>query len=195
MVKLAQNCSPPGYLFVVPWHLHHVGGVNEVVHRLHDQLRDRHGYSPLVFIPDWEKRRMCHEKVAGEEVFSLRLQGPTVRRSFRFKERLTYWVRRPFAIRQLLSLLKDRNVTIVNAHFPTPSLEYFARIKSKRLHDFRFILTFHGSDLVALESSLEYANQMHRALVACDAVIAPSLNLADRLRDLMPEIAPKINTI
>lgn len=180
-----SSYQAPGHLFLLNWPVHVPGGVNEAVLGLALQLQAR-GFRPTVAIATWSND-LQPATTRGVEVVNLRLREPL---SENAGLRLLPGFLRTLLPdgRALWALLRNRNVQVVNAHFPTLNVTLFAILKALGLYRGKFLLTFHGADISEIRRSTGLARRMWPALIArADGVVACSNALR---RDVL-EFAPQ----
>ena len=78
------------YLFVLPWSLKHLGGVNQVVINLGLEMQRAGIFEPVVLITDWNATVPVWEEVTDIENCSL--ANRPYHQSMNFKEKVAYWV-------------------------------------------------------------------------------------------------------
>jgi glycosyltransferase involved in cell wall biosynthesis len=136
--------NKPQFLFVMPWELYQLGGVNQVVINLIHRMRQSPAYEPLILINSWDHVEPDHR----DSEF-----GPTIY----YRLRAPWNPRRP--IKNLLGFLLDlprvlsrlRSITakaaVVNIHYPGLTAFAFALLKRTGLYRGKLLLSFHGIDL------------------------------------------------
>jgi glycosyltransferase involved in cell wall biosynthesis len=171
----------PVYLFVLPWSLRIIGGVNQVVTNLARQMRETGTYEPLVLSSDWDAPDPVFEEVHG--IRTVRWRVRPYRRGMGIKEKLAYllWERR-FGAR-FSRFCSTQNIQAVNIHYPNAmafSLERVLRSQGARLP---LLLSFHGTDVSMLADSNEQLKCDWRELTGrAHATVACSRHLAERMR-------------
>ena len=152
-VHSEMNSRKNTWLFVLPWSLHHAGGVNEVVLNLYRQFAQNEDYRPLVLILDWSATRPVRRVEEGCEVLRFRLR-PSPRR---WRDIVT-WL--SFGLRELALLwnvLHSERVTVVNVHYPGISAFPLAVLKAFRLFRGSLVLSAHGQDLTTAREASGWA--------------------------------------
>lgn len=193
-MKPGKAEKTPAYLFVVPWDLQFVGGVNEVIRNLYREFIEQNLATPAVVIPKWENARLVRQHLEGRETFHLRFPPLPCGWKNLPQSLAGFCIRAPATLWQLYTLMRREGITIVNPHYPGPFLWYFALLKKLLPHRFRLIISFHGSDLAAFDNGL-HQSIMRGILTTADAVTAPSKALAARIVTLAPETAGKVTCI
>lgn len=184
-----------GCLLVVPWDLEHAGGVNEVVINLYRQFVRNNLCRPMVLIPSWEHRIEQLQCESGRKTLRLRLQEAPRIGLAQSKEILAFALRLPITLWRLHALISRHGISVVNAHYPGLHLIHFALLKIFHPRKFRFVVSFHGSDVTAMETSKRYASVMKWILLKANVLTVPSDSLATRLTTVAPRTNGKIKRI
>ncbi len=182
----------PGYLFVIPWDMEFVGGVNEVVRNLYGEFEELQETRPSILIPKWGCSRLVRLTIEGRDTFNLRMQELPGGKNF-CKAFASFLIRWPATLWQLYNLLKTEQIEVVNPHYPGPFLLYFAILKKIFRQPFRFIISLHGSDVTAMEKAP--ASETHWILRSADVITVPSNSLASRVARLAPETTDRIKCV
>lgn len=187
--------KPSGYLFVIPWDISHVGGVNEVVRNLYRELESEGLAVPALLVPEWESRKLRVQTIGGREVFTLKMPSPPLPDKTFPKKSASFFTAAPGVLMQLYRLLRKREIAVVNPHYPGPYLFHFALLKRIFPNLFRFVISCHGSDVLAIEDRTRGTAITRLVLRSADAITVPSRALAMKLATAVPEIAEKITCI
>lgn len=177
----------PTWLFLLNWPVTAPGGVNEVVLSVASRLANSSRFIPLIGVIDWEHdpAQPLPSAVRGVEVIRLRLRAPLPEHGVRGMAGLGRTLLPD--ILALLHLIGERNVRIINAHFPT--LNICVPLLMKWLGLFRGIvaLSFHGADLTEAQHAPENGKRLWRnAIRRADVSIACSASLAAAVRAFVP---------
>lgn len=140
-----------GYLFVLPWDLGGVGGVNEVVFNLYDQLEKSEEYYPIIMINKWSCIFPTMSIVDGRVIIRQRLYSPVIVESAKNFRKYVSFFARCFNLLVILYVLIRHRICMVNPHYPTLPTCSFYKLR-KLLIDWKFVLSFHGSDVVDIVS-------------------------------------------
>jgi glycosyltransferase involved in cell wall biosynthesis len=166
----------PVVLFVLPWSLRHIGGVNQVVTHLAQQMRDAGRFEPLVLMADWDVPEPVFEQIHG--LRTVRWQVRPYERAMGIKARLAYtlWERR--FRKQFARFCLEHDVQAVNLHYPGGMALTFERL----LKGIPLLLSFHGTDVSNLAALRPDQKDAWRQLVRrCDAVVTCSGELGRRI--------------
>jgi glycosyltransferase involved in cell wall biosynthesis len=171
----------PVYLFVLPWSLRIIGGVNQVVANLARQMGETGQFEPLVLTSDWDASEPIFEDIDG--VRTVRWQVRAYRRGMGIKERFAYalWERRFGA--KFHRFCTEQNIAVVNVHYPGGiafTLERALRSKDAALP---LLLSFHGSDVSILQDlSGEQKAKWRHLIDRAHSTVTCSNQLAQRLQ-------------
>lgn len=171
------HCEPqdrhPGCLIFVPWEFDLLGGVDVVVDKLFRDFSRHPGLEDKVWIglQDWRGSGV-HTDGEGRKFLRLNLPPPPTHNGIA-------WLRYSITLgRRLLGLKKlfDRlDIRVINCHFPSSNTYALAVMKRFGLWSGRLILSFHGSDVLAVDPQ----SHVWRTIAsATDGVTACSNSLA-----------------
>lgn len=179
----AQSSQLPVYLFVLPWSLQGVGGVNQVVINLAREMQKQGQFEPLFLIADWD----APSPVAGSEhgLATLRWRIRSYHAGMGIKEKLAYRLWERGFSRALEALCIERNIAAINMHYPGPIALALQRCIARMKRPVPLLLSFHGTDLTTLRrASAEEQLLWQRALPRMDALVACSRALRLQLIEL-----------
>jgi glycosyltransferase involved in cell wall biosynthesis len=163
----------PAVLLYVPWTFDMLGGVDVVVDRLRAGLERDGRFRPLIGVHDWEGTHPNHVNAGGRTFLPLALPhwSPSD------DSRSGLWMRASILRRALAvaAALRRNGVVVFNAHFP--SLQLYAVALAKRLGLWRgkLVLSFHGSDVAAVEPhrrEWQFIASQSEAVTACSRALA-----------------------
>ncbi len=140
----------PVYLFVLPWSLKHLGGVNQVVINLARQMIARRSFSPVVLVTDWEAEDPVWEIVHGIRTVRWRVVGPVHRLNPRQRISRLLWHRRFAPAFEIFC--REHNVTVVNSHYPTDAALTLDALVKSLVSPPKTIVSFHGADIARLQA-------------------------------------------
>ena len=175
---------PIGYMFLLPWELKHIGGVNVVVRNLFRELEKSGAVRPFVMVNDWEYKKPQSKIVDGRTTLFLRLRDPV----FQLRPMISYALNLPFDLYRLLCMLKRYNVKVINPHFPSLGNISFVILKKLRLYRGKIVLSFHGSDLEKIKRSDSWLEKIAWSYIASNSniIIAVSNDMKTTIDQLWP---------
>lgn len=179
----------PVVLFVLPWSLRAIGGVNQVVTHLAQQMRDAGNYEPLVLMADWDAAEPVFEEIHG--IRTVRWQVRPYERAMGIKGKLAYtlWERR--FRKQFAQFCREHDVRAVNLHYPGGMAFTFERVLAAMASRAPLLLSFHGTDVANLASLDAGRKDDWRGLLArCGAVVTCSGELAQRIETALGAAVP-----
>lgn len=138
--------TKPSSVLVVPWDVHHAGGVNQVVINLYRETFLAGEMKPIVMVNEWSAIRPIESVIDGRLTVHLRMWTPWSEQgsiSWLFK----WIVSSPVFLTDLYRFCRRQNVMVFN--FQSPSLGAFpiALLRFLRFYAGDIILTFQGFDL------------------------------------------------
>jgi glycosyltransferase involved in cell wall biosynthesis len=181
-----------GYLFVLPWAISVPGGVNEVVKNLYRNLAAGNVFRPLLFLNIWDP---APDDAGDWASITFPLRSPWEAHQ-PVRSLLGFLFHLPRTLRLLSRLLKERDVQIINPHFPGLPCLHFLLLRWLGLFSGTIILSFHGFDVTAADRSRGIERMLWKLLLRrSDAVAACSDHIASRLFAFDPKIKPQLHTI
>ena len=204
-VKAAARRTPPEVisaasvrptcLIILPWDLHHTGGVTQVVANLHHELLLASEIEPLVMVTRWSAFRPVEQVVDGRRTVYLRLWPPWTERGGIIG--LLKWViASPVWIFDLLRLCQHYRVSAINVHYPGLHVFPIALLRFLRLYRGALILSFHGGDLDETRKAGRIERVLWRFVLRyTTAIVACSKMLAIALGEFAGKAARKVHTI
>jgi glycosyltransferase involved in cell wall biosynthesis len=170
----------PAYLFVLPWSLQHLGGVNQVVINLAREMQRAGSFEPIVLIDDWNAPEPVWEHIHGLRTVRWCIRPFGLRMGI--KERLAFgwWLRkfRP-AFR---GFCEEHRVAAINPHYPGLSVFTLEMVNSACAQSPPLILSFHGTDLTCLgQSHADDLARWRQLLLRASNTVVCSIDMAQRL--------------
>lgn len=171
-----SSTSLPVCLFVLPWSLQHLGGVNQVVINLARQMASQGSFEPVVLVTDWDAPEPVWETVHGLRTVRWRVRGPQA--GGNLKQRIASFVwRRRFAP-AFKAFCRDHKVSVINSHYPTEAALTLDVMCRTFVPTPKTIVSFHGADVTALQASSpvildtwrEFLNRAHGVVVCSSAL-------------------------
>lgn len=187
--------SAQGLLFLLPWELHHPGGVNQVVVNLFHQSQESERWRPVICVNKWEFPKPEHTEVKNRPTIYVRLRSPWDEHRPALGL-IAFLFRLPSALFMLRHILDREKITVVNAHYPTLSTLLFTLLRACRGSKSKLILSFHGQDIENALMSTGFERWLWRRLLrSADAIVACSDALRERVLILAPECNNKTVTV
>lgn len=177
--------KPVGHLLTLNWPVNVPGGVNEAVLGLARQLQAR-GIEPTIAIATWSNEPQP-ARTRGVPVVSVRLREP-LSQAVAWKLLPGFFVTLVSDSRALLRLIRERNIQVVNAHFPTLDVALIRWLKVLRLYRGKLLLTFHGADITEISRTSGLVRRVWQRLITrADGVVACSEALRREVLQFAPE--------
>jgi glycosyltransferase involved in cell wall biosynthesis len=173
-------------LIVCAWD--NLGGVCGVVNQVAARMRDD-GHRVWLLNPGDHNWPVEGESRLGFPAFRIRLR-PTFRSKAPLKSLAAFVVRLPFTLFALGWLLVRHRIDVVNLHYPTGALSYFAILRHLGLR--KLVTSLHGADLLPNGvRNPEAPVGLHAVLGASDLFVVPSESFKKSVITAWPEIAGK----
>ena len=147
--KMQRISILPSYLFVLPWSLEHLGGVNQVVLNLAREMKVANRYEPIVLILDWEATSPVFEEIHGIATVRWRIRPYT--KSLTIKYKLMHWWWEIGFCKRFRAFCDENKVAVINAHYPNPAVFTLARVLARLGLSVPILSSFHGADLTAIK--------------------------------------------
>lgn len=164
-------------LLYLPWQFDLLGGVDVVVDRLWHGLEQKNAGAALIGVQDWRESEL-EEDATGRKFLHLNLPPPPQRISpngFRYLATLARW------LPHLRATLLEHRIGTVNFHFPTLSAFPLALLRRLGLWRGRIVLSFHGSDVRAVDRD----SRLWQLIAGqTDTIVACSKALAGEIANL-----------
>lgn len=171
------------YLFLLPWSLHHLGGVNQVVMNLAHEMKRSGSFKPLVLISDWSAVDPIFEEIQGLQTIRWRIRA--YRYDMGIKERIAFLFWKMRFRRKFESFCKSHQVAAINPHYPGDSAHALRCVIDTFEKPVPLVLSFHGTDVTDLKKEPSPVISRWRHLFDnCHAVVACSNDLGQRLNDV-----------
>jgi glycosyltransferase involved in cell wall biosynthesis len=168
-------------VFVLPWELDHVGGVNQVVINLYREMILGGEIQPIILVNRWSAFRPIETVIDGRCTVYLRLFSPFAGDSA-VVGFLKWLFASPVWIFDILRFCRRHRVSAFNFHYPSLSALSIALLRFLRLYRGALVLSFHGADLrevVAfgrIERALwRFVLSVTTAIVACSKALAAEI--------------------
>lgn len=190
-----SNKKANAYLFILPWDIHHAGGVNQVVTNLYSLLGVKSSERPLLLINDWRYRYPAVVSDGHHSAARLRLRSPW-NRDHPFRAVMSYLLFMPSSIYIIRKFIKYHGVRVVNPHYPTLEISIFALLKRTGLYRGKFIISFHGLDIAHATESHGIERRIWKWIAgSADALVACSRSLADKIIAFVPSCRERVYVV
>ena len=186
----ARSTPANGVLLVVPWD-QEFGGVNSVVRNLARYLVET-GREPIFLFPGDTVRPREGVSRLGFPALYMNLR-PVMVRQRPVKSLGGFLLNAPIALHHLMRIVRERNIGVVNVHYPGDNTLYFAALH--HLTGIRLVTSVHGSDLTGLPARCFRRFTTSVLMRDSDVVVAPSQWFADYARHEFPASASKMIAI
>jgi glycosyltransferase involved in cell wall biosynthesis len=184
------------FLFVLPWELDHIGGVNQVVRNLVRQfVTDRTAGAAFL------SSQFGHEKLSDRgfahnlHCYRLTLLNPHSE-TRRIRTLIGFILGFARAIRELSRLLVAERITTINFHYPSLSCLPAIVIAGRSADKVKVIFSFHGLDLTRIgKSGAAWRKLWSLVLKRVDAVVVCSNALGREFCEIFPAFTGKVRVI
>jgi len=183
------------YLFVTPWSVTDVGGVNQVVLNLYHEFQARGVYTPRLLVMSWSHVRAVTILESGRAVTYMRIRAPVA--SAGPARALAKWAVFLFPdLSQISRFYRSHCVDFVNVHYPSLAALQFVLAGWLCRRRPKLILSFHGLDLVQASRSRGLERWMWKLLLRqADAVVTCSNAFKGTLLAFEPTIAARATVV
>jgi glycosyltransferase involved in cell wall biosynthesis len=189
-----RRSEKPGYLFVLPWNLAKVGGVNQVVYRLFHRASHGHDVRPLLLTTSWDSPPN-DSRLPIESQHHLRLRG-LPDSAWRLKQLAGFLLTLPNALWKLVRFLRTERVCVVNPHFPTLICIHFALLKRLGLFRGSLVFALHGAELNLAVKSHGVVRVLWKFLLrSADAITTCSRSLASTAIEFDQALESKVKVV
>lgn len=185
---MSDQVSTPSYLFVLPWSLEHLGGVNQVVISLSKELKRQGVVRPLVLILDWTAKVPIFGTTHGIDTVTWQVRDWYP--DYGLAERLKYLIWNYTFARRFRRFCLKQNVLAINPHFPTVAAFSLQLATARMIPKPHFVYSFHGSDVNSLKDLSPARKSVWREMLqSSKAVVTCSKNLSDVLSQAIGPMA------
>lgn len=133
----------PAYLFILPWPIHYLGGVNQAVKSLREEILKN--YNAIVLIADWNSPKPVSDVIDGIQIIRWRIRHYS--NDMSLMEKIKYLMWENCFSRKFHRLCKENNIKAINIHYVNNLAITISRTLEIRDIRLPLILSFHGSDL------------------------------------------------
>jgi glycosyltransferase involved in cell wall biosynthesis len=182
-------------LLTLPWSPLNPGGVNEIVKSLIRHMFAEGEPAPAVLVTNLSEKSAEWDSAQTYPIFYQELGIPFYGPA-RVRSCVSFLLRLPARLSQLHKLFRERNVQIVNVHYPNLGDLHYAVMRTLGLFRGGFQLSFHLSDArdAAQTSGLERW-LWRRLLGSADVLITDSDDMHPDLLAVDPGCGPKLLTV
>jgi glycosyltransferase involved in cell wall biosynthesis len=181
-----MQLSRQTYLFVIPWSLEYLGGVNQVVMNLGRELQKSGIFEPVVLITDWNATEPILEEMHGLKTVRWRIRP--WKPDMSIKERIAFWLWQLRFGSAFREFCLEHRVAVVNPHYAGPSTIGLVRIIMNMMNPIPFVISFHGTDVSSFRGTAATTrNEWQRFLRYADGVVVCSHDLGEKVRDIFGE--------
>lgn len=185
----------PCYVFVLPWDLHHTGGVNQVVSNLYREMLADGELQPLLMVNKWSVIRPIEKVIDGHRAVYVRLWVPWTEAGS-FVGLLKWVVASPVWIFDLVRFCRRHRVLAFNFHFADLGVFPIALLRFFRLYRGALIISFHGADLRDARTAGRVERVLWRfVLHSATAIVACSKALAADVSEFAGKMARSVHAI
>jgi glycosyltransferase involved in cell wall biosynthesis len=142
---MSMEQGTPTYLFVLPWGIEHIGGVNQVVTNLYDEFDGSGVVKPAVLRICWEARSGRQLAGASRRIYEWRCRTPWAAKA-PVASLLLYVLLLPYELATKARFLRRERVHVINAHYPSYGVFTLALLRRLGLFRGRLIMSLHGRD-------------------------------------------------
>jgi glycosyltransferase involved in cell wall biosynthesis len=183
------------YLFIIPWTLSALGGVNQVVENLYKQIEADGRYEPLLMVNSWPDKGIRKENINNIEHYFLRIRSPWDGSRKMLSFFYFFMDLLPSSLR-LLKFFKVNNVSVVNIHYCSHYIMHLIFLKILGLFAGKLILSFHGQDFWAAKKSRKFDKFLWKIVLRySDNIVTCSEFLKNELWKSLGGDASKISVV
>lgn len=183
------------YLFLLPWSLNALGGVNTVVENLFLKMKLDGKYEPIIMVNSWDDLKIRQECINGIDHIFFRLRSPWSSTNnlrnfmvFCFEFVKKSWI--------LIKFLRNRKVAVINVHYCSLYALNIVLLKYFGFYNGLFVLSFHGKDLLNAKFSKGLEIVLWKYILNnADKIVTCSQFLKDELSEFLEISSDKIVVI
>jgi len=182
-------------LFVIPWDVEALGGVNQVVLNLIRQTKQSDSFRGVLIENHWGKRGVSAVAATGEPIVRMRLLSPCSS-SHPMWALLRFFGELPASLYRLHRIVRANRVAMVNVHYPSPAALHFSILRLLNAYKGSFVLSVHGQDVASAARSNGFKRLCWQSLFRrADKIVACSGALAREVLAFDPALAPRVTVI
>jgi len=183
------------YLFILPWTLTSLGGVNQVVENLFCQMKSDSTFNPILMVNSWSDINIRKQNINGIDHYFFRLRSPwySLKKVFNFIAFSLYFFQATF---HFYEFIKTNRVAIINVHYCSLFALNVTLMKSLRVFRGQLILSFHGKDLLIAKQSHGIEKILWKKMLSsADKIVVVSESLKREIVDFEASVLKKTVTI
>jgi glycosyltransferase involved in cell wall biosynthesis len=189
----------PGGVFalIVPWDLHHAGGVNRVASDLYAQLEHHGHYRPLVIVASWEQKTPTSGlDPHGRRTVWMRIRTPFYGTKVTPRTLFSYAMLLPSELRRAFRFMRDHGIGVANFHYVGGLSFTWALLHWSRLYRGEIVLSFHGTDLRDLAGERGLARLLTAWMLRrADRLVVCSSEMARQLRTAFHVVPERVQVV
>ena len=185
----------PGCVFVLPWLMTGVCGVDQVVLNLYREFEAGGEFAPQILVMSWEHPRPVASIENGKSIAYMRVRAPIV--SGAPFTSIVKWASLLIPeLSRIARFIRANDIVAVNVHCPSTKALQFVLARFLFRLRFRIVLSFHGQDLVLASAAAGLERRIWALLLRkADALISCSNALADSATAFEPAIRRRFTMI
>ena len=177
-------------MFVLPWDLSGIGGVNIVVSEMCKALSEFSNYKPYVLVLDWNAKRPVFEEKSYYTEIRFRLREPFTENASALKSMAAYFFHLPQSLLSLYTIIKKNNISVINPHFLELAYSPISNLKVLCKNCFKLVYSTHGSDILNANTESMVSRFFWRILIKpSNTIVACSQGLAEQTRKTFFNVA------
>lgn len=189
------NKLKKGYLFILPWTLVSLGGVNQVVKNLFFQMKLDGKYNPIVVVNSWNDTKIRKENIEGIDHYFFQLRSPWAP-SKKIVNFIMFFLNIFRTIYHFYYFIKLNKISTINVHYCSLFVLNINILKLLKIYRGKIVLSFHGKDLLDAKESQGFENILWKmALYCADTIVVCSDFLKNELNNFDNSLSNKIITI
>lgn len=180
-----RACQQHRFVFVVPWGLHHAGGVNQVVLNLAREFQQNGHFEPVIWVTDWAATTPVYFQTFGLRAMRWRLRPPPEGGPV---ARFRHWLWRRRVDAALTELAEGQPIAVINAHYPSAGMLTLCSFERVGRDSPSMLASFHGTDVDTLgQAPPREREHWIREVRSRLRLVVCAHDLARRLRDALRE--------
>ncbi len=171
------------WLFIIPWSLDHVGGVNQVVINLAREMLENETFRPVILVSDWSAKDPIFRREHGLDIVYWRIRPSD--NLTNLKNKISYKLSRNRFSSKLLEFCSQNKVQVINFHYVGGTVFTVFDVLQDWDNDIQLLLSFHGTDVTSLENAPLNNLQKWIKFLPNQNIITCSKNLGYRLQSVV----------